>query len=116
MEGDVDALGGPDDMGGGDISGQAGSTDMSGAPAADAGAPVENRFNGKPLLMERKEREQLLDKFVANLMEKDAQENDKVKGRVDFIDENLRINEDTQLLLEGLERKLDGIESEFGEL
>ena len=116
MGGDIDALGGPDDMGGGDISGAEGSTDMSGAPSADSGAPMENRFNNKPLLMENKERQQLLDKFVANLMEKDAKENDKVKGRVNFIDENLRVNEDTQLLLEGLERKLDDIENEFGEL
>ena len=98
------------------MSGVEGSTDMSGAPSADSGAPMENRFNNKPLLMENKERQQLLDKFVHNLMEKDAKENDKIKGRVDFINENLRINEDTQQLLEGLERKLDDIENEFEEL
>ncbi len=116
MGSEVDGLGGPDDMGGGDISGSAGTTDMGNAANADTGAPMENRYNNKPLLLEKNEEQRLLDTFVQKLIEQDAKENEKIKGRVNFIDENLRINEDTQMLLEGLEEKLSNIENEFGEL
>lgn len=116
MGGDIDGLGGPDDMGEGDISGAEGATDMAGAPAADAGAPMESNFSKKPLLIDSRESQTILEHFVKKLIEKDNDKNEKVKGRVDISNENLMINEETQSLLEGLERKLDEIETEFGEL
>jgi hypothetical protein len=103
-------------MGEGDISGAEGATDMAGAPAADAGAPMESNFSKKPLLIDSRESQTILEHFVKKLIEKDNDKNEKVKGRVDISNENLMINEETQSLLEGLERKLDEIETEFGEL
>ena len=116
MGGAIDGLGGPDDMGGGDIGGEEGSTDMGGAPAADAGAPMEGKNSNKPLLLEKGEEKRILDTLIQNLLLKENQKKDEIGGRVKFIDKNLRINEDTQFLLEGLEKKLDEIEDEFGEL
>jgi hypothetical protein len=59
MGGAIDGLGGPDDMGGGDIGGEEGSTDMGGAPAADAGTPMERKNSNKPLLLEKGEEKRI---------------------------------------------------------
>jgi hypothetical protein len=116
MGGAIDGLGGPDDMGEGDIVGEEGSTDMSNAPDADSGIPVEGKYNNKNILLEKGEEKKIIDKLIQNLLIKENEKKEKINCRVNFIDNNLRINEDTQSLLEGLERKLDEIEDEFGEL
>lgn len=116
LGGDIDSLGTPDDMGGGDISGSEGTTDMGNAPAADAGTPMENRYQGKPILNENRVNKLILDNVIEHLTRKNNEENDVVCGRVDIVSENLLINEETQSLLDGLELRLEEIENEKQDL
>lgn len=116
LGGDVDSLGTPDDMGGTDISGNEGTTDMEGASAADAGAPMEGRFSNKNILNEGNVNKTILDYVVDKLKTKNDILNENIKGRVDITSNNLLINEETQSLLDGLEQRLEEIDNENTDL
>jgi hypothetical protein len=108
MGGGIDDLGAPGSEGMGDISGAEGSTDMAGAPAADAGAPMENRFNNKPLIVEnkRKEVKKLVNDYFSMINEAAKKEEEPI-ARVDIIHDNLMINESIQGMLDDLMEKLN---------
>lgn len=108
MGGGIDDLGAPGSEGMGDISGTEGSTDMTGAPAADAGAPMENRFNNKPLIVEnkRKQVKKLVNDYFSMINEAAKKEEEPV-ARVDIIHDNLMINESIQGMLDDLMEKLN---------
>ena len=108
MGGGIDDLGAPGSEGMGDISGAEGSTDMAGAPAADAGAPMENRFNNKPLIVEnkRKQVKKLVNDYFSMINEA-AKKEEKPIARVDIIHDNLMINESIQGMLDDLMEKLN---------
>lgn len=108
MGGGIDDLGAPGSEGMGDISGTEGSTDMAGAPAADAGAPMENRFNNKPLIVEnkRKQVKKLVNDYFSMINEAAKNEEESI-ARVDIIHDNLMINESIQGMLDDLMEKLN---------
>lgn len=108
MGGGIDDLGAPGSEGMGDISGTEGSTDMAGAPAADAGAPMENRFNNKPLIVEnkRKQVKKLVNDYFSIINEAAKKEEEPI-ARVDIIHDNLMINESIQGMLDDLMEKLN---------
>lgn len=108
MGGGIDDLGAPGSEGMGDISGAEGSTDMAGAPAADAGAPMENRFNNKPLIVEnkRKQVKKLVNDYFS-LINEAAKKDEEPIARVDIIHDNLMINESIQGMLDDLMEKLN---------
>ena len=108
MGGGIDDLGAPGSEGMGDISGTEGSTDMAGAPAADAGAPMESRFNNKPLIVEnkRKQVKKLVNDYFSMINEAAKTEEEPV-ARVDIIHDNLMINESIQGMLDDLMEKLN---------
>ena len=108
MGGGIDDLGAPGSEGMGEISGAEGTTDMTGAPAADAGAPMENRFNNKPLIVEnkRKQVKKLVNDYFSMINEAAKKEEEPV-ARVDIIHDNLLINESIQGMLDDLMEKLN---------
>ena len=108
MGGGIDDLGAPGSEGMGDISGTEGSVDMAGAPAADAGAPMENRFNNKPLIVEnkRKQVKKLVNDYFSMINEAAKKEEEPI-ARVDIIHDNLMINESIQGMLDDLMEKLN---------
>lgn len=108
MGGGIDDFGAPGSEGMGDISGAEGTTDMAGAPAADAGAPMENRFNNKPLIVEnkRKQVKKLVNEYFSMINEAAKKEEEPV-ARVDIIHDNLMINESIQGMLDDLMEKLN---------
>ena len=117
LGGEVDSLGAPGAEAGGDISGAAGSTDMSGAPAADAGAPMESNKKNKPLLLEKTGERQkittsIIEKRIKELNEKSDYDNERINTRVDFISNNLILNETTQSMLDALSARLEEIDNE----
>ena len=108
MGGGIDDLGAPGSEGMGEISGAEGAVDMAGAPAADAGAPMENRFNNKPLIVEnkRKQVKKLVNDYFSMINEAAKKEEEPV-ARVDIIHDNLMINESIQGMLDDLMEKLN---------
>lgn len=106
--GGMDDLGAPGSEGMGDIGGAEGSVDMAGAPAADAGAPMENRFNGKPLIVEHKKKEvkKLVNDYM-NMINEAAEKEEEPVTRVDIVHDNLMINESIQGMLDDLMEKLN---------
>lgn len=108
MGGGIDDLGAPGSEGMGEISGAEGTTDMTGAPAADAGAPMENRFNNKPLIVEnkRKQVKKLVNDYFSMINEAAKKEEEPI-ARVDIIHDNLLINESIQGMLDDLMEKLN---------
>lgn len=108
MGGGIDDLGAPGSEGMGEISGSEGAVDMAGAPAADAGAPMENRFNNKPLIVEnkRKQVKKLVNDYFSMINEAAKKEEEPV-ARVDIIHDNLMINESIQGMLDDLMEKLN---------
>lgn len=108
MGGGIDDLGAPGSEGMGDISGTEGSTDMAGAPAADTGAPMESRFNNKPLIVEnkRKQVKKLVNDYFSMINEAAKKEEEPI-ARVDIIHDNLMINESIQGMLDDLMEKLN---------
>jgi uncharacterized membrane protein YgcG len=118
LGGEVDSLGAPGGETGGDISGAAGSTDMAGAPAADAGMPMEGAKKNKPLLLEKTRQKNevalpsIIEKRIRELNEKDDYDNERLNTRVDFISNNLILNETTQSMLDELSNRLMEIDNE----
>ncbi len=108
MGGGIDNLGAPGSEGMGDISGTEGSVDMTGAPAADSGAPMENRFNGKPLIVEHKKKQvkKLVNDYMTMINEAAEKEEEPI-ARVDIVHDNLMINESIQGMLDDLIEKLN---------
>lgn len=108
MGGGVDDLGAPGSEGMGDITGSEGSTDMGGAPAADTGAPMENHFSNKPLLVEAKNKQvkKLVNEYFSMINDAAKKDEDPVT-RVDIIHDNLMINESIQGMLDDLMDKLN---------
>ena len=108
MGGGIDDLGAPGSEGMGEISGAEGAVDMAGAPAADAGTPMENRFNNKPLIVEnkRKQVKKLVNEYFSMINEAAKKEEEPV-ARVDIIHDNLMINESIQGMLDDLMEKLN---------
>jgi hypothetical protein len=108
MGGGIDDLGAPGSEEMGEISGAEGAVDMAGAPAADAGAPMENRFNNKPLIVEnkRKQVKKLVNDYFSMINEAAKKEEEPV-ARVDIIHDNLMINESIQGMLDDLMEKLN---------
>lgn len=108
MGGGIDDLGAPGSEGMGEISGAEGAVDMAGAPAADAGAPMENRFNNKPLIVEnkRKQVKKLVNDYFSMINEAAKKEEEPV-ARVDITHDNLMINESIQGMLDDLMEKLN---------
>lgn len=108
MGGGIDDLGAPGSEGMGDISGAEGSVDMTGAPAADSGAPMENRFNGKPLIVEHKKKQvkKLVNDYMTMINEAAEKEEEPI-ARVDIVHDNLMINESIQGMLDDLIEKLN---------
>jgi hypothetical protein len=106
--GGIDDLGAPGSEGMGDISGAEGSVDMTGAPAADSGAPMENRFNGKPLIVEHKKKQvkKLVNDYMTMINEAAEKEEEPI-ARVDIVHDNLMINESIQGMLDDLIEKLN---------
>lgn len=104
----IDDLGAPGSEGMGDISGAEGTTDMAGAPAADAGAPMENRFNNKPLIVEHKKKQvkKLVNNYI-NMINEAAEKEEEPVARVDITHNNLMINESIQGMLDDLMEKLN---------
>lgn len=104
----IDNLGAPGSEGMGDISGAEGSVDMTGAPAADSGAPMENRFNGKPLIVEHKKKQvkKLVNDYITMINEAAEKEEEPI-ARVDIVHDNLMINESIQGMLDDLIEKLN---------
>ena len=123
MGGDIDSLGAPGAETEGDISGNAGTTGMDGAAAADAGtATMEGITNKKPLILEigsktknKKMATNLFEKYLTKLKQNDDLENERMNTRVDFVSENLILNESTQELLDGLSERLKAIDEETPE-
>lgn len=108
MGGGIDDLGAPGSEGMGDISGAEGTTDMTGAPAADAGAPMENRFNNRPLIVEHKKKQvkKLVNNYI-NMINEAAEKEEEPVARVDITHNNLMINESIQGMLDDLMEKLN---------
>ena len=104
----IDDLGAPGSEGMGDLSGTEGSTDMAGAPAADSGAPMENHFNNKPLIVETKNKQvkKLVNEYFS-MINNAAKKEDEPIARVDIIHDNLMINESIQGMLDDLMDKLN---------
>ena len=104
----IDNLGAPGSEGMGDISGAEGSVDMTGAPAADSGAPMENRFNGKPLIVEHKKKQvkKLVNDYMTMINEAAEKEEEPI-AHVDIVHDNLMINESIQGMLDDLIEKLN---------
>ena len=104
----IDDLGAPGSEGMGDISGAEGTTDMTGAPAADSGAPMENRFNNKPLIVEHKKKQvkKLVNDYI-NMINEAAEKEEEPVARVDITHNNLMINESIQGMLDDLMEKLN---------
>lgn len=105
----VDQIGEPGSEGMGDLTGAQAMTDMSTAPAADAGtATMENRFNKKPLLLEetQKAKKNMINSYFNMLQEAAKKEEEEFSVRVDVMDENLMINESIQGVLDDLMEKL----------
>ena len=123
MGGDIDSLGAPGAETEGDISGNAGTTGMDGAAAADAGtATMEGITNKKPLILEigsktknKKMTTNLFEEYLTKLKQNDDLENERMNTRVDFVSENLILNESTQELLDGLSERLKAIDEETPE-
>lgn len=123
MGGDIDSLGAPGAETEGDISGNAGTTGMDGAAAADAGtATMEGMTNKKPLILEigsktknKKIATNLFEEYLSKLKQNDDLENERMNTRVDFVSENLILNESTQELLDGLSERLKAIDEETPE-
>jgi hypothetical protein len=104
----IDDLGAPGSEGMGDISGAEGTTDMTGAPAADSGAPMENRFNNKPLIVEHKKKQvkKLVNDYI-HMINEAAEKEEEPVARVDITHNNLMINESIQGMLDDLMEKLN---------
>jgi hypothetical protein len=123
MGGDIDSLGAPGAETEGDISGNAGTTGMDSAAAADAGtATMEGMTNKKPLILEigsktknKKMTTNLFEEYLTKLKQNDDLENERMNTRVDFVSENLILNESTQELLDGLSERLKAIDEETPE-
>jgi len=116
---DVDSLGAPGADTSGDIGGETGTVDMGGAAAADAGnATMENTTKNKNLILENifmgkhDIKKSVINEYINRLKENDIDENEKMNTRVDFVSENLILNETTQSLLDGLSKRLNEIDKE----
>ena len=95
LGGDMDMdLGEPGAEGGSDLGGEAGETDMGGAPAADGGEPLmENRRRKRPVLTENKSKKHLITKsfterYFDMLAEHSKKTEEIVEEIVDFNGKN----------------------------
>jgi hypothetical protein len=83
---------------------------------------MEGITNKKPLILEigsktknKKMATNLFEKYLTKLKQNDDLENERMNTRVDFVSENLILNESTQELLDGLSERLKAIDEETPE-
>lgn len=108
MGGDMDMdMGEPGGEEGGDLGGDMGETDMGGAPDADAGAPMMEVINNKPILKEHKKSstKSFMQQYLDMLSENQKEEREILDEPFDFDEKNITM----EAKINNIFNKIDGL-------